>query len=154
MAPACHRARRAGIAPCGLRLSGVTYDFCRQPALPGSAPTSFEENFVDFTPESGTITMFSTTWCGYCNRLKKQLNAQGIGYTEINIEEVEGTADLVEQLNGGHRTAPTARWSSSPRAPAPSPPSSSPTAPRPPIPPRPRSRAGSPPKPFHHPKAI
>src|SRR3954449_2821201 len=107
MAPACHRARRAGIAPCGLRLLGVTYDFCRQPALPGSAPTSFEENFVDFTPESGTITMFSTTWCGYCNRLKKQLDAQGIGYNEINIEEVEGTAELVEQLNGGNRTVPT-----------------------------------------------
>ncbi|MCU1565331.1 MAG: hypothetical protein JWQ56_268, partial [Pseudarthrobacter sp.] len=39
---------------------------------------------MDFTPESGTITMFSTTWCGYCNRLKKQLDAQGIGYNEIN----------------------------------------------------------------------
>jgi mycoredoxin len=66
-----------------------------------------EENPVDFTPESGTITMFSTTWCGYCNRLKKQLDAQGIGYTEINIEEVEGTAELVEQLNGGNQTVPT-----------------------------------------------
>ena len=62
---------------------------------------------MDFTPESGTITMFSTTWCGYCNRLKKQLDAQGIGYTEINIEEVEGTAELVEQLNGGNQTVPT-----------------------------------------------
>lgn len=66
-----------------------------------------EESSVDFTPDSGTITMFSTTWCGYCNRLKKQLDAQGIGYTEINIEEVEGTAELVEQLNGGNRTVPT-----------------------------------------------
>ena len=62
---------------------------------------------MDFTPENGTITMFSTTWCGYCNRLKKQLDAQGIGYTEINIEEVEGTAELVEQLNGGNQTVPT-----------------------------------------------
>ena len=62
---------------------------------------------MDFTPDSGTITMFSTTWCGYCNRLKKQLDAKGIGYTEINIEEVDGTAELVEQLNGGNRTVPT-----------------------------------------------
>lgn len=62
---------------------------------------------MDFTPETGTITMFSTTWCGYCNRLKKQLDAQGIGYTEINIEEVDGTAELVEQINGGNRTVPT-----------------------------------------------
>ncbi|MEZ2390017.1 mycoredoxin [bacterium RCC_150] len=62
---------------------------------------------MDFTPESGTITMFSTTWCGYCNRLKKQLDAKGIAYNEINIEEVEGTAELVEKLNGGNQTVPT-----------------------------------------------
>ncbi|GAB3285119.1 mycoredoxin [Sinomonas notoginsengisoli] len=61
----------------------------------------------NFTPADGSITMFSTTWCGYCNRLKKQLDAQGIGYTEVNIEEVEGTAELVEKLNGGNRTVPT-----------------------------------------------
>jgi mycoredoxin len=66
-----------------------------------------KEKPVDFTPEDGTITMFSTTWCGYCNRLKKQLDGQGIGYTEINIEEVAGTAELVEQLNGGNQTVPT-----------------------------------------------
>ncbi|HEY8294907.1 MAG TPA: mycoredoxin [Micrococcaceae bacterium] len=62
---------------------------------------------MDFTPEAGTITMFSTTWCGYCRRLKTQLDAQGIGYTEVNIEDVPGTAELVEQLNGGNQTVPT-----------------------------------------------
>ena len=63
---------------------------------------------MDYTPAAGTVTMFSTTWCGYCRRLKTQFDAQGIGYTEINIEEVEGTADLVEKLNGGnqHRSHP------------------------------------------------
>jgi len=60
-----------------------------------------------FTPEAGTITMFSTTWCGYCRRLKSQLDSQGISYTEVNIEDVEGTADLVESLNGGNQTVPT-----------------------------------------------
>ncbi|WP_026532011.1 mycoredoxin [Arthrobacter sp. H41] len=62
---------------------------------------------MDFTPDAGTITMFSTTWCGYCRRLKSQLDAQGIGYREINIEDVEGTAELVESLNGGNQTVPT-----------------------------------------------
>ncbi len=51
--------------------------------------------------------MFSTTWCGYCRRLKSQLSAQGIGFTEINIEEVDGTAELVASLNGGNQTVPT-----------------------------------------------
>ena len=62
---------------------------------------------MEYTPEAGSITMFSTSWCGYCKRLKTQLDAQGIGYTEINIEDVPGTAELVEQLNGGNQTVPT-----------------------------------------------
>jgi mycoredoxin len=94
-------SRIRGIPATGLPLREKTS------ALITMSNNELEENSVDFTPESGTITMFSTTWCGYCNRLKKQLDAQGIGYTEINIEEVEGTADLVEQLNGGNRTVPT-----------------------------------------------
>lgn len=62
---------------------------------------------MEYTPAAGTITMFSTVWCGYCKRLKKQLEAKGIGYTEINIENTPGTAELVESLNGGNQTVPT-----------------------------------------------
>jgi len=62
---------------------------------------------VEYTPAAGTITMFSTVWCGYCKRLKKQLEAKGIGYTEINIEDTPGTAELVEKLNDGNQTVPT-----------------------------------------------
>lgn len=58
-------------------------------------------------PTPGTVTMFSTTWCGYCRRLKSQLDREGIGYTEINIEETPGTAELVETINGGNQTVPT-----------------------------------------------
>jgi Glutaredoxin len=38
-------------------------------------------------PPAGTVTMFSTTWCSYCRRLKTLLDRQGVGYTEVNIEE-------------------------------------------------------------------
>ncbi|GGF28209.1 mycoredoxin [Subtercola lobariae] len=62
---------------------------------------------TDFVPAAESITMFSTSWCGYCNRLKKQLDKDGIAYIEVNIEEVEGTAALVESLNGGNQTVPT-----------------------------------------------
>jgi mycoredoxin len=58
-------------------------------------------------PTAGTITMFSTTWCGYCRRLKGQLDRAGIGYTEVNIEEVPQAADYVMQVNGGNQTVPT-----------------------------------------------
>jgi mycoredoxin len=58
-------------------------------------------------PAAGTITMFSTTWCGYCRRLKGQLDREGIGYTEINIEEVPKAAEYVMEVNGGNQTVPT-----------------------------------------------
>ncbi|APH03241.1 MULTISPECIES: mycoredoxin [Janibacter] len=51
--------------------------------------------------------MFSTTWCGYCRRLKSQLDREGIAYTEVNIETTPGTAELVETINGGNQTVPT-----------------------------------------------
>ena len=59
------------------------------------------------TPAEGTITMYSTTWCGYCRRLKTQLDSAGIGYTEVNIEQDPQAAAYVEQVNGGNQTVPT-----------------------------------------------
>jgi mycoredoxin len=56
---------------------------------------------------SGTVTMYSTTWCGYCRRLKSQLDREGIAYTEINIEHDPASATFVEQSNGGNQTVPT-----------------------------------------------
>ncbi|MEY9857316.1 mycoredoxin [Catenulispora sp. GAS73] len=53
------------------------------------------------------ITMYSTTWCGYCRRLKSQLEREGIGYTEVDIEQVPDAADYVMSVNGGNQTVPT-----------------------------------------------
>lgn len=58
-------------------------------------------------PETGAVTMFSTTWCGYCRRLKSQMDEAGIAYTEVNIEEQPDAAAFVEQVNGGNQTVPT-----------------------------------------------
>jgi len=51
--------------------------------------------------------MYSTTWCGYCRRLKSQMDAAGVSYTEVDIERTPGAAELVEQVNGGNQTVPT-----------------------------------------------
>ncbi|MEV7212791.1 mycoredoxin [Kitasatospora cineracea] len=56
---------------------------------------------------SGTVTMYSTTWCGYCNRLKSQLDREGIAYTEVNIEQDPASASYVESVNDGNQTVPT-----------------------------------------------
>ena len=53
------------------------------------------------------LTMYSTSWCGYCHRLKSQLDREGISYTEVNIEEDAVAADFVMSVNGGFQTVPT-----------------------------------------------
>ena len=56
------------------------------------------------------ITMYSTTWCGYCVRLRSQLDREGIGYQVIDIEHDEMAADFVMSVNGGNQTVPTVRF--------------------------------------------
>jgi mycoredoxin len=53
------------------------------------------------------VTMYTTSWCGYCRRLKAGLDREGIEYTEVNIELDESAADVVVAANGGNRTVPT-----------------------------------------------
>jgi mycoredoxin len=53
------------------------------------------------------VTMYTTTWCGYCVRLKAGLQREGIDFIEVNIETDDDAADLVMQVNGGNRTVPT-----------------------------------------------
>lgn len=54
-----------------------------------------------------SFTLYSTVWCGYCSRLKAQLDRAGISYVEVNIEEDETAAEMVMNANGGNRTVPT-----------------------------------------------
>ena len=56
------------------------------------------------------VTMYSTTWCGYCRRLKLQLDQAGISYEEIDIERDPDAAAYVEGVNGGNQTVPTVRF--------------------------------------------
>ncbi len=59
------------------------------------------------TPAPGTVTMYSTTWCGYCRRLKSQMDREGIAYTEVDIEQQPDAAELVMRVNDGNQTVPT-----------------------------------------------
>jgi mycoredoxin len=55
------------------------------------------------------LTMYSTTWCGYCRRLKTQFDREGIPYTVIDIEDSPADAEFVMSVNGGNQTVPTVR---------------------------------------------
>jgi len=53
------------------------------------------------------LTMYSTPWCGYCHRLKSQMEREGIAYVEIDIEQDPSAAEYVMRVNGGNQTVPT-----------------------------------------------
>ena len=57
-------------------------------------------------PENAVV-MYSTVWCGYCRRLKSQMEREGIAYREVDIEHDPTAADLVMAVNGGNQTVPT-----------------------------------------------
>ncbi|GAB4011808.1 mycoredoxin [Nocardioides ultimimeridianus] len=60
---------------------------------------------------STTFTMYSTPWCGYCHRLKSQLDREGIRYEVVDIEQQPEAAAIVEKVNNGNQTVPTLVYS-------------------------------------------
>lgn len=58
-------------------------------------------------PSVSDLTMYTTIWCGYCRRLKAQLDRAGIGFREVDIEYDEAAAAFVAGVNGGNQTVPT-----------------------------------------------
>ena len=56
---------------------------------------------------SGTFTKYTTPWCGYCHRLKSQLDREGISYDIVDIEQDPAAAEVVMTANDGNQTVPT-----------------------------------------------
>ena len=56
---------------------------------------------------SGSFTLYTTPWCGYCKRLMGQLDREGITYDIVDIEQVPEAIAIVESANGGNQTVPT-----------------------------------------------
>lgn len=54
-----------------------------------------------------TLTMYSTPWCGYCTRLKRQLQRAGVAFVDVDIEADPEAEKYVLQVNGGNATVPT-----------------------------------------------
>ena len=61
--------------------------------------------------QTSQITMYTTPWCGYCQRLKGQMGREGIAWSEVDIEAVPEAAAIVEQVNNGNQTVPTLVYS-------------------------------------------
>lgn len=54
--------------------------------------------------------MYSTVWCGYCQRLKSHMTREGMSFVEIDIEHDPEAANFVESVNQGNQTVPTIKF--------------------------------------------
>jgi mycoredoxin len=69
------------------------------PAVPAAGPDDKEAPVP--------LTMYTTTWCGFCKNLKRQLGKAGVEVSEVDIELDPEAAKFVESVNGGNQTVPT-----------------------------------------------
>jgi mycoredoxin len=73
---------------------------------------TMQTSAIETDPTSGTpFVMYSTPWCGYCQRLKGQLDREGIEFDIVDIEQHPEAATIVEEVNGGNQTVPTVVYS-------------------------------------------
>ena len=56
---------------------------------------------------SQMVTMYSTSWCGYCRRLKRQMQDAGIPFREVDLDDDPTHDDRIIAATGGYRTVPT-----------------------------------------------
>ena len=47
------------------------------------------------------IELYTTKWCGYCVRAKALLDAKGLDYEEINLDDDPGFRQKLFDLTGG-----------------------------------------------------
>jgi glutaredoxin 3 len=52
------------------------------------------------------IVMYSTAWCGYCQRARNLFERKGVEIREVKIDEEPGERELMLQKSGGRRTVP------------------------------------------------
>ncbi len=52
------------------------------------------------------VVVYTSTVCPYCIRAKKQLDAKGVAYKELNIDENPDYIDEAVRKSGGRTTVP------------------------------------------------
>lgn len=57
------------------------------------------------------MIVYTTQWCGYCFRLKADLQRAGIAFDVVDIEQDPAAEQLVREVNQGNATVPTVVFS-------------------------------------------
>jgi mycoredoxin len=59
---------------------------------------------------NAAVTVYTTSWCGFCHRLMTVLKSDRIAYDAVDIEQDAAAAEFVRAVNGGNRTVPTVKF--------------------------------------------
>lgn len=65
---------------------------------------------TDTSTPRAALTIYTTTWCGPCARLKQRLTDRGVDFDEIDVEQDPAAAAWVMSANSGNQTVPTVRF--------------------------------------------
>ena len=63
-------------------------------------------NATSTRPEIQPV-MYTTSWCGYCRRLKRALAHHGVELIEVDVDAHPEFNSRIEEATGGYRTVPT-----------------------------------------------
>jgi glutaredoxin 3 len=58
------------------------------------------------TGDAGEVLMYSTSWCGFCERARRLLTHKGVEFREIRLDETPEERETMMQRSGGRRSVP------------------------------------------------
>nr|WP_245804306.1 glutaredoxin family protein [Andreprevotia lacus] len=67
---------------------------------------------ADLKPDPSTVTLYTTTWCGYCRKARAYLNEHKIPFQDINIETPTGAQQMLAVSSDG-KGVPLLVWKNS-----------------------------------------
>jgi len=56
--------------------------------------------------ENAEVLMYSTNWCGYCERARALLKRNSVEFHEIKLDEHPEQRETMIERSGGRRTVP------------------------------------------------
>ncbi len=52
------------------------------------------------------VVMYSTSWCGFCERARGLFRRKGVAFDEIKLDETPAERETMMRRSGGRRTVP------------------------------------------------
>jgi glutaredoxin 3 len=54
----------------------------------------------------GAVVMYSTSWCGFCERARGLLARKDVAFREVRLDETPEERETMMQRSGGRRSVP------------------------------------------------